>query len=198
MADDSRIRVPAQLTTAGLWLMAVVYLAKAAATPVLDSGSFSPALTMLFVVLALGWLFTVVSFLTWLYLARDTLDRRGERYLRWSKGWSIGGWFIPVANLVIPCLVVGEVYGHSVPSAFRAGKTSGIVVGWWVALVLSVFRFTITEVDTTTHTTVVHLASFWNAVNGIAGVVAALLAIRIVGRVTSGLAQWRPQTPAGA
>lgn len=188
MADDSRIRVPAQLTIAGLWLMAVVNVVKVAVTPVLHKGSLAPSLTMLFVLTVLGWLFTVVSFLAWLYLARENLDRRGERFLRWSKGWSIGGWFIPLANLVIPCLVVGEVYGHSVPGAFRAGKTQGIVVGWWVALILSVFRFTVTEVDTETRTTVVHFASFWNAVNGIAGVIAALLAIRIVGRITTGQA----------
>ena len=93
-----------------------------------------------------------------------------------------------MANLVIPCLVVGEVYGRSVPGAFRAGRTAGIIVGWWVAVILSVFHLTVTEADPTTHTTVVHLAAFWNAVNGIAGVVAALLAIRIVGRITSGLA----------
>jgi hypothetical protein len=26
----------------------------------------------------------------------------------WSKGWAIGAWFIPIANFVVPYLVLGE------------------------------------------------------------------------------------------
>ena len=65
----------------------------------------------------------------------------GER--KWSSGWSIGGWFIPFANFVIPALVIGEIeriataarahgatlFGWSNRSASLFGKLS------WIAMV---------------------------------------------------------------
>jgi len=70
---------------------------------------------------------TIVTFLYWLYVALRNLVRWGLRP-RWAPGWAIGSWFIPVADLVLPLLVVLE-------AARRSGSGRGgtaLVVGWWV------------------------------------------------------------------
>ena len=38
---------------------------------------------------------------------------------RWTPGWAIGGWFIPLANFVIPFLVVLETWRRSDPDVRR-------------------------------------------------------------------------------
>jgi hypothetical protein len=205
MTDDvvalqRRIRVPAQLTTVGLWVMAALSLAKAAVTPVLSNPPVGVvvAVAVLSTLTLIGWLVTASAFITWLYLVRENLELRGETGLLWRKGWTIGGWFIPVANLVIPWRVVCEVYARSVPGAYRTWTAPRLVSGWWVALILAVFRFTTSETvcsaDCSTRIVVVHFAAFWNVVNGIAGVVAAVLAVRIVSRVTAWHAEWQRPT----
>ncbi|OJF15913.1 DUF4328 domain-containing protein [Couchioplanes caeruleus] len=54
-------------------------------------------------------LFAGIAFISWLHRARKNLDEFGVPTLRWAPGWSIGGWFVPLANLVIPLLVVNEI-----------------------------------------------------------------------------------------
>lgn len=66
---------------------------------------------------------------------------RGTR--SWSPGWSIGGWFIPFANVVIPKLVLNET--EKIALAPRTGgmvgedwrKRSTSVAGWlwWILFV---------------------------------------------------------------
>ena len=64
-----------------------------------------------------------------------------------EQGWAIGGWFIPLADLVIPARVVGEVSARSRPGAIRSWTMPRVVTGWWVALILTFFRFTYRTVD---------------------------------------------------
>lgn len=56
---------------------------------------------------------------------------------RWSAGWAIGGWFIPLANLVIPFLVFLEVWKRSAPGDRRLGSPGpGLLWCWWLAYVV--------------------------------------------------------------
>jgi len=158
----------------------LLYLLRLAATPVLSDPDFPTVATVSAVLTPIVWLFAAVTFLPWLYRAREDLDRRGEPGLRWRKGWTVGGWFVPAANLVIPWLVVREVYART------AGHRTGLVGWWWIAFLLTSFRLTGREADPVTGTVVVHDATFWNVLNAIAGVVAAVLAVAIVTRVTEG------------
>jgi hypothetical protein len=65
------------------------------------------ALATLFSLLALA--VAAVLVMIWLFRFSKALDARGVAGRTWSSGWAIGGWFIPIANLVIPRLVVGEM-----------------------------------------------------------------------------------------
>lgn len=84
------------------------------------------------VVFAVGLLSTIVTFLYWLYVATRNLVGWGLRP-RWAPGWAIGAWFIPVADLVLPLLVVRE-------AARRSGSGRGgaaLVVVWWVVFLVA-------------------------------------------------------------
>ena len=133
----SPLRTPATLVVAGLWTMSVLSVAR-----VLLAWQTGPLVTLFSGVLTLGWLYTAATFMVWLYQARQALDRRGETGMRWATGWTIGGWFIPLANLVIPARVVAEVYARSAPGAVRGWQTPRLVVAWWFVFLLSVVHVT--------------------------------------------------------
>ncbi len=122
------LRTPATLCIVTLWVLAALSLGRAAATPLVfapgstgvGSDPIVLAFNLMMTVYFVGFLFTAVTFMVWLYQARENLDRRGETGMRWSLGWTIGAWFIPFANLVIPARVVGEVYARSMPGATRS------------------------------------------------------------------------------
>ncbi len=54
------------------------------------------------------WIISAVGVITWSYQVRRASETlwRGER--RWSRGWAVGGFFLPLANLVIPKLALNE------------------------------------------------------------------------------------------
>jgi hypothetical protein len=97
--------------------------------------------TATFVALSLG-LVTGVLFIVWQWRtaknAAVVLRRRGARY---GPGWSIGGWFIPLANLVIPVLVMQDLWRssdpQSSPDGWRSRPRSALVGWWWVAFVVA-------------------------------------------------------------
>ena len=67
---------------------------------------------------ALALLLAIVVFvliIIWLNQAFDSAASRGATGTTWSSGWAVGGWFIPLANLVIPKLVFNEVDRMSRP-----------------------------------------------------------------------------------
>lgn len=60
---------------------------------------------------------------------------------RWATGWTIGGWFIPLANLVIPLFVVRDVWLRT-DAADTGGplreRGHALLVAWWLLLVTGV------------------------------------------------------------
>jgi heme/copper-type cytochrome/quinol oxidase subunit 2 len=59
----------------------------------------------LIVVLILGGIFLIV----WLYRLRTDAEVFDPDRNHLSRGWAIGGWFVPIANLVLPFLVMRDV-----------------------------------------------------------------------------------------
>lgn len=75
----------------------------------------------------------------WLYHAHGHAERLGGA-LAWARGWTVGGWLLPGANLVIPYLVARDVRRAT-------GDGPPAPVGWWWASVLV--------------TLLVHLLGWW-------------------------------------
>jgi len=56
------------------------------------------------------WLAMFVLLLIWMFKAHrvsEVVRPNGAR--RWSTGWTIAGWFVPIANLIVPRLVLAEM-----------------------------------------------------------------------------------------
>ena len=78
------------------------------------------------------WIVAGALVIVWFWRARKNLDafpgaRRGMR-----AGWAIGGWFIPLANLVIPFRVGGEIARASL---WRQKTPRGVSI-WWLMLLV--------------------------------------------------------------
>lgn len=58
---------------------------------------------------ALSALVVGVLSIIWWYQAYAAIERTGMAGRSWSAGWAVGGWFIPIANLIIPKLVLNEI-----------------------------------------------------------------------------------------
>ena len=98
-------------------------------------------------VFALNQLAIVVVFIIWLYRAAKNNEGLRRSKPRFSAGWSIGAWFIPLANLVIPVLIVQDLWRGADSSRprgdpdWRRAPGSVLVGLWWAAALLSVIRF---------------------------------------------------------
>jgi Domain of unknown function (DUF4328) len=82
-----------------------------------------------------GVIVTGILFIVWQYRHATNARSLSYRVDGLKPGWAIGGWFVPVANLVLPGL---QIFGASresdpdlpVPPGARRGRGSGIVVLW--------------------------------------------------------------------
>lgn len=140
-----------------------------------------------------------VVYLVWLWRARTNAQLVvAPSEHRLGRGWAIGAWFVPIANLILPWFVVSDVWracDHAQQHLpLRRRRHSSLVTAWWVAFALmeiseSVTRYLsrtdpLASLDTLVLRTTVHAALT---------VVAAVLAVKVI-RQISGM-QSRPYAP---
>ncbi len=103
------------------------------------------ALTFLIAVLDLIiYLTTAVFFLIWLYRAYDNVRALNpSRRLENSPGWTIGSFFIPIANLFVPYRGVKEVWQKSGPPdeglLVQPAEVPARFPIWWMFWLLASF-----------------------------------------------------------
>jgi hypothetical protein len=84
----------------------------------------------------------VILLIIWLFQLTRSVGRHGAPERRWSPGWAVGGWFIPLANFVIPWLIFRE--GEKIAVAAASGRTNEWAKApvrftsnlWWISVVL--------------------------------------------------------------
>jgi len=86
----------------------------------------------------------IIAFSLWTHRATRNLPALGGRGLRFTPGWAVGWFFIPLANFVMPYLVFAEIWRHSDPQQRNLDgsgdkKTSPLVGCWWGANVTRLF-----------------------------------------------------------
>jgi hypothetical protein len=85
-----------------------------------------------------------VVFIIWMWRAAKNNEALGRARPRLSAGWAIGGWFIPLANFVLPVLIMQDLWrgsDSSVPRGdpnWRQARGSTLVGLWWGTLLASV------------------------------------------------------------
>jgi hypothetical protein len=129
-----------------------------------------------------------VLFIVWMWRAAKNNETLGRDHPRLGPGWAIGGWFVPLANLVIPVLVMQDLWRGSseqIPRGdmrWRITDRSVLVGWWWAALVVSIPRVTRIGAGSTAASQVNDLRT--SAAGGLvcmlSGVTAAVLAILVV------------------
>lgn len=86
----------------------------------------------------LGSLVCAILFIAWMHRAHSNLPALGASGLRYSPGWAIGGWFVPVLNILRPKQVADEIHSASNPHAPAdmgtswRGHAPQVVLVWWV------------------------------------------------------------------
>ena len=79
----------------------------------------------------------------WIHQASKNLVALGVHYQRFSPGWAVGWWFVPVMSLFRPYQVMKEIWRGSYPdigigdqAAWRNVPVSSLLGWWWAALLL--------------------------------------------------------------
>ena len=82
--------------------------------------------------LSLAILGTIVVFIMWFYRSRRNAAALGDR-VEYSPGMAIGGWFIPLANLILPIqIAVGMWSPKMVPNR----KSMLVPALWWATFLV--------------------------------------------------------------
>ncbi len=95
-------------------------------------------------------------FIWWMRRAVSNLPALGALGQKYSPGWAIGWWFIPIANLVQPLRVLREAWRGSAPrqilepdQSWQARAESPLVTIWWLGCVAGWFgsNFIVSRLD---------------------------------------------------
>ncbi len=129
-----------------------------------------------------------IVFLMWLYRARSNLPALGAADVRWSPGWSIAWWFIPIMSLFRPYQVVKETWQASDPESlpgWRREPPPAIFGWWWGLFLLYGFAGNATDSTPTGGTAGFDAAALIDLAFLIIGIGSALCAIYIVRDITA-------------
>jgi hypothetical protein len=198
-ARTAALRVAGRLAVIGLVVMILLSLVDLVVTPMglVDPADETVAVAVLSLAVAtlVFIIGTAAAFITWLYLAMANLKTWHINGAGWTPGWAIGGWFIPLANLVIPGLVVNAAMrGSNTPanSNYAEQTSYGLVWGWWLTFVFSNCAQNAVARQDFTGADYAGVAGA-NGIGTVLSIVSAALGILVVRRIT-GLQEARQAT----
>ncbi|MBV8141724.1 MAG: DUF4328 domain-containing protein [Verrucomicrobia bacterium] len=80
---------------------------------------------------------TGITFLKWIYRAYKNIQGFGAEGLRFSPGWAVGYYFIPILSLIRPVQVMGEIWRASDdPRDWQRKPGSWLITSWWTLFLL--------------------------------------------------------------
>lgn len=136
------------------------------------------------------FLATAVVFVIWFHRVRCNGEVFRPDGFTQSAGWAIGGWFVPIANLLFPYRTARETWDASAqnaPDGSYRPVSGTVVVAWWLALVASWVLFWASASKywaAETHEALRDSASF-SAFAEFSTVAAAVLAVLFVRKLTA-------------
>ena len=92
-----------------------------------------PAIWLLLLGIPIG-ITALVATLSWFYRALFNVHMLPDAHPRWSSGWAIAAWFIPLANLVLVPLVAADTARNTVPPQDHGKRRmlTLLAVVWWL------------------------------------------------------------------
>jgi hypothetical protein len=83
-----------------------------------------------------------LAWFLWQHRAHANLRALGAEGLKYSPGWAVGWWFVPLANVVMPFVTMRELWKASDPGAagvsWKLLPTPRLLVMWWGAYLVGV------------------------------------------------------------
>jgi hypothetical protein len=80
---------------------------------------------------------TGITFLKWIYRAYKNIQGFGAEGLRFSPGWAVGYYFIPILSLIRPVQVMNEIWRASDdPRDWPRRPGSWVIVSWWTLFLI--------------------------------------------------------------
>jgi Domain of unknown function (DUF4328) len=80
---------------------------------------------------------TGITFLKWIYRAYKNIQGFGAEGLRFSPGWAVGYYFIPILSLIRPVQVMSEIWRASDdPRNWPRRQGSWLIVSWWTLFLI--------------------------------------------------------------
>lgn len=87
----------------------------------------------------IAFVLTAIVFIRWFHAAYRNLVALGASELRFTTGWAIGAWFVPLLCFWWPKQIADDIWRGSDPEAppaqglaFREGAVAAFVTLWWV------------------------------------------------------------------
>ncbi|MEM7191236.1 MAG: DUF4328 domain-containing protein [Pseudomonadota bacterium] len=145
------------------------------------SGALEALLALVMFGAIIGSLITFILNAVWLYRAAANANALDPDSRRIGPGWTIGWWFIPIANLWMPFRAVKQIWNTTVGSVDILSPAPGFFGFWWAAWIigdlLSNVSFRLTMDDTWDS----YRSSLWfDAASGPLNIAAAIMFIRII------------------
>ena len=135
---------------------------------------------------------TAVAFLLWFHRVAANLPALGIRDARWSPGWAVAWWFVPVMSFFRPYQVATEIWQASDPAAtaayWRTRPVKPLLNRWWgyfvASLVVEWMAFCAwTRIDDETDALLDQGVSLLDGTAAVLKLVGAWLAIRVIAEI---------------
>jgi hypothetical protein len=200
--DTLRFRTLGGLSTALTWLLgtsavsavalAAVYGARISKINAFDNNrtfanlsdlhDADDAVSSMAGVVGLIMLAVFVVLIIFLFRASKNTELWDTSRRTWTPGWAIGGWFIPLANFVIPLLVILDIWRRtperSADGGARTSPSASAVGVWWVLFLIGTVLI---RIDFDYDTLDEYKTQDWAHIAGSIGLaISAVLLIRIV------------------
>ncbi|MEU5917902.1 DUF4328 domain-containing protein [Streptomyces sp. NPDC047141] len=155
-----------------------------------DPAQFGPVdLNPAYSLSALVFLATVVVFVVWFHRLRHNAEVWAADLQGRKPGWAIGGWFVPIGNLWIPRAIAADIWRASrwQPYAADGARELTLLNAWWTVWIADwiVGRVAAQLYKGAETPEAWDRAAAWSLASYAVNVVAAVLAILFVRRLTS-------------
>ncbi|WP_426365700.1 DUF4328 domain-containing protein [Streptomyces sp. E-08] len=155
-----------------------------------DPAVFGPVdLNLAYSVHVLVFVATIVVFIIWFHRLRNNAEVWAGDLQGRKPGWAIGGWFIPIGNLWIPRVMAVDIWRASrwQPYAADGARELTLLNAWWTFWIIDwiVDRAASQAYKGADTQEAYDSAAAWSLASYTTNVVAAVLAILVVRRLTS-------------
>jgi uncharacterized protein DUF4328 len=179
----------AALTIDGLWLQEQ----STSDWTVDDMISLGKLMDATSIVQLVAYLIGAIIFIVWFHRAYGNLAVLGVQRPRHGRGWAIGGWFVPFANIFLPKQLANDVWRAGDPElrpgdpAWQTRPVAPVLHWWWAFWLLSngaagLAGNLMADAETLE---AFRGAVIADAISQVLGIVSALAAIVVVKRATA-------------